>query len=105
MKRIIPEKLKIISFERLGRGDEEWLEEDKPKRIPDERKSEINNVPTSGIVIPGINTFKSIKEAADWLIANGYTNGKNPSSTITSVCKKKSGRNSYLGFGWRYTNA
>lgn len=60
MKRIIPEKLKIISFERLGRGDEEWLEEDKPKCVPEERKSEINNVPTSGIVITGINTFKSV---------------------------------------------
>ena len=52
-----------------------------------------------------INTFKSIKEAADWLISNGYTKGKNPSSTITSVCKKKPGRNSYLGFGWRYKDA
>ncbi|MCR4898866.1 MAG: hypothetical protein K5892_06520 [Acholeplasmatales bacterium] len=35
-----------------------------------------------------INSFKSIKEAANWLIENDYTSGKNPSSTITSVCKK-----------------
>lgn len=60
MKRIIPEKLKIISFERLGRDDDVWLEDDKSKRVPEERKSEINNVPTSGIVITGINTFKTV---------------------------------------------
>ena len=60
MKRIIPEKLKIISFERLGRDDDLWLEDNTSKSAPDERKSEINNIPTSGIVITGINTFKSI---------------------------------------------
>ena len=49
-----------------------------------------------------INDFKSIKEAADWLVKNEYTTSKNPSSTISSVCKKIHGRNSYLGFGWRY---
>ena len=58
MKRIIPEKLKITSFERLGRDNEEWLEED--SCIPDERKSEINNIPTSGIVITSIIAFKSV---------------------------------------------
>lgn len=60
MKRIILEKLKIISFERLGRDDDLWLEDNTSKSAPDERKSEINNVPTSGIVITGINTFKSV---------------------------------------------
>ena len=60
MKRIIPEKLKITSFERLGRDDEEWLEDDKSKRVPEERKSEINNIPTSGIVITDINAFKTV---------------------------------------------
>lgn len=59
MKRIIPEKLKITSFERLDRDDDLWLEEDN-RSVPDERKSEINNIPTSGIVITGIKTFKSI---------------------------------------------
>lgn len=40
----------------------------------------------------------------DGILENGYTKSKNPSSTITGVCKKKIGRNSYLGFGWRYKN-
>ncbi len=60
MRRIILEKLKIISFERHGRDDDLWLEDNISKFAPDERKSEINNVPTSGIVITRINTFKSV---------------------------------------------
>lgn len=54
-----------------------------------------------------IRVFDSVKDAADWLLENGYTKGSNPSSTIVRVCKKRKEpghgvSQSYLGFGWRY---
>ena len=54
-----------------------------------------------------IRTFYTPKDAAIWLIDNGYTNGSNPSSTICDVCKKKKipghgTKKSAYGFGWDY---
>ena len=54
-----------------------------------------------------IRSFPSVKDAGDWLIENGYTKGKNPSSTISAVCRGKhieghGIKKSYLGFGWKY---
>ena len=54
-----------------------------------------------------IRTFSSIKEAANWLIQNGYTKSVNPSSQIVAACMKKqiSGhgtKKSAYGFGWEY---
>ena len=49
-----------------------------------------------------ISSFNSLKEAGDWLVLNGYTKSKNPSSSISAVCLRKEGHYSYLGFGWRY---
>ena len=53
-----------------------------------------------------IKLFYSMKEAADWLVQNGYTKGKNPQSSISAVClsqkENDTVQKTYLGFGWRY---
>lgn len=54
-----------------------------------------------------IKSFKSCKEAGQWLIDNGYTNSVNPSSGICNACIKKqipghgTKRTAY-GFKWEY---
>lgn len=55
-----------------------------------------------------IRTFKSIKEAANWLKVNNYTSSVNPSSQIAAVCMKKQipghgTKKSAYGFGWEYS--
>ncbi len=54
-----------------------------------------------------LKTFYIIKEAANWLLQNGYTKSINPSSQIVAVCMKKQIpghgiKKSAYGFDWEY---
>ena len=98
-----------------GSSQKKWIEEH-----PEEAKNRVKNAHIAlkeKIAKPvemydlnskeTIKTFDSVKDAANWLLDNGYTKGSNPSSTIVRVCKKKKEpghgvSQSYLGFGWRY---
>ena len=56
-----------------------------------------------------LKEFYTPKDAADWVIQNGYTSSKNPSSRICSVCSKKEVpghgiRKKAFGFGWEYSS-
>ena len=57
-----------------------------------------------------IKVFNTAKDASNWLKENGYTNSKNPSSSICAVCQKKAipghgTKKTAYGFIWEYFSA
>lgn len=100
---------------KMSKSQEEWMKNNPDKsreRLAKMQKASIEKIakPVEMFDLKTdltIQSFDSVKEAANWLLDNGYTKGSNPSSTIVAVCKKRnekdhSTRKSYLSFGWRY---
>lgn len=100
---------------RLRNSQKEWIKKHPKEAMERQEKSrkaivEKRSIPVEMLGLKDgsvIKTFPSIKEAGNWLVANGYTKGTNPSSQICAVCLKKKvpghgTKKSYLGYGWRY---
>ena len=89
----------------------EWLKNNPDKMAEFTAKSALSrSKPVNMIDIKTgevIKSFKSCREAGQWLIDNGYTNSVNPSSGIGDACNKKQmpghgiKRTAY-GFKWEY---
>ena len=100
---------------KMSKSQEEWMKNNPEKskeRLAKMQKAHIEKI-AKPVEMYDLNSketirvFDSVKDAANWLLDNGYTKGSNPSSTIVAVCKKRSEKGhgtkkSYLGYGWRY---
>ena len=100
---------------KMSKSQEEWMKNNPEKSR--ERLAKMHKAHKEKIAKPvemydlttglTIRSFDSVKDAANWLLENNYTNSVNPSGTIVAVCKKRrekghGTKKSYLGFGWRY---
>lgn len=95
-----------------------WMEEHPEEAAANAKKRALASAakyakPTERIdLITGkvLQTFNSIKSAADWVFAQGLTKSNNAASSISGVCLRKSSvghgiRKSAFGYGWRYANS